>query len=66
MGVGPPPDGPGGSDAVRSTFERLARTGHELGLTELSIGMSGDLDIALSCGATVVRIGTALFGARTL
>ena len=33
-------------------------------LTELSMGMSGDLDSAIACGATMVRIGTDIFGAR--
>ncbi|MFT5543175.1 MAG: pyridoxal phosphate enzyme (YggS family) [Glaciecola sp.] len=31
----------------------------------LSIGMSGDLSAAIECGSTMVRIGTAIFGART-
>lgn len=31
---------------------------------ELSMGMSGDLDIAIECGSTMVRIGTAIFGPR--
>lgn len=31
---------------------------------ELSIGMTGDYKIAISCGATIVRIGTAIFGSR--
>lgn len=35
-----------------------------LGLTELSMGMSGDLEAAIAEGATMVRIGTDLFGAR--
>ena len=30
----------------------------------LSMGMSGDLEIAVACGTTVVRIGTAIFGER--
>jgi pyridoxal phosphate enzyme (YggS family) len=33
---------------------------------ELSMGMSDDLEIAIACGATIVRIGSAIFGARTL
>lgn len=33
--------------------------------TELSMGMSGDYKIAIACGATMVRIGSAIFGART-
>jgi hypothetical protein len=66
MGVAPPVDGPGGSGAVRASFERLASTAGRLGLAELSMGMSSDLDEALAAGATTVRIGTALFGRRTL
>lgn len=42
---------------------------HELaqrhGLTELSMGMSGDFETAIAFGATEVRLGTALFGARS-
>src|SRR5690606_12802451 len=33
-------------------------------LTELSMGMSGDLEIAVEEGATIVRVGSAVFGAR--
>jgi pyridoxal phosphate enzyme (YggS family) len=33
-------------------------------LTELSMGMTGDLEVAIEEGATLVRVGTALFGAR--
>jgi hypothetical protein len=33
-------------------------------LTELSMGMSGDLEAAVTHGATIVRVGTAIFGAR--
>jgi uncharacterized pyridoxal phosphate-containing UPF0001 family protein len=35
-------------------------------LTELSIGMSQDIDIALEAGSTMVRIGTAIFGSRAI
>lgn len=35
-----------------------------LPLRELSMGMTGDLEIAIACGSTLVRVGTALFGAR--
>ena len=34
------------------------------GLTELSMGMSGDFEAAIEEGATIVRIGTAIFGPR--
>ena len=33
-------------------------------LAELSMGMSGDLEIAVEEGATIVRVGSALFGPR--
>jgi hypothetical protein len=35
-------------------------------LDELSMGMSGDFEIAIEEGATVVRVGQAIFGARAL
>lgn len=35
-------------------------------MDELSMGMSGDFETAIEEGATIVRIGQALFGARTL
>ena len=34
------------------------------GLAELSMGMSGDFEMAIRFGATYVRVGTAIFGAR--
>ncbi|MEB2401154.1 MAG: YggS family pyridoxal phosphate-dependent enzyme [Alcaligenaceae bacterium] len=37
-----------------------------IGLDELSMGMSGDFEIAIEEGATVVRVGQAIFGARPL
>ena len=52
-------------------FDRLAalaarvRADHPAA-SELSAGMSGDLEAAVTAGATVVRVGTALFGARPL
>ncbi|MCL5405169.1 MAG: YggS family pyridoxal phosphate-dependent enzyme, partial [Deltaproteobacteria bacterium] len=33
-------------------------------LTELSMGMSGDFEVAIEEGATIVRVGTAIFGTR--
>lgn len=44
------------------TFEELRRRGHEL--DTLSMGMTDDLEAAIAEGATIVRIGTAIFGAR--
>jgi pyridoxal phosphate enzyme (YggS family) len=51
-------------DAAGGEFAQLAALRSELGLAELSMGMSGDLEVALQAGATIVRLGTALFGPR--
>ncbi len=48
---------------VRKLFDDLKTRGHAL--DTLSMGMSGDLEAAILEGATIVRIGTALFGERT-
>jgi hypothetical protein len=45
-------------------FALLAKIAHRLGLKELSMGMSGDFTKAVASGATYVRVGTAIFGAR--
>jgi uncharacterized pyridoxal phosphate-containing UPF0001 family protein len=45
-------------------FALLAKIAGRLGLNELSMGMSGDFEKAIAFGATDVRIGTAIFGAR--
>ncbi|HLJ62496.1 MAG TPA: YggS family pyridoxal phosphate-dependent enzyme [Stellaceae bacterium] len=45
-------------------FERLAALARRHGLPHLSMGMSGDFETAIACGATEVRIGTAIFGGR--
>ena len=45
-------------------FALLAKLARDNGLTDLSMGMSGDLETAIMLGATYVRVGTALFGAR--
>jgi pyridoxal phosphate enzyme (YggS family) len=49
---------------ARSGFALLRRLGDELGLAELSMGMSGDYAEAAAEGATMLRLGTILFGAR--
>ena len=49
--------------ALRELFDQLNAEG--LGLDTLSMGMSADLEAAILEGATLVRIGTAIFGART-
>ncbi|HYD43005.1 MAG TPA: YggS family pyridoxal phosphate-dependent enzyme [Anaeromyxobacter sp.] len=48
----------------RPHFRLLRRLRDELGLAELSMGMSGDWQAAVEEGSTLVRIGTAIFGAR--
>jgi pyridoxal phosphate enzyme (YggS family) len=66
-----PPPGPD-AEASRPHFKalrELARSMAGAGLTrvrmeELSMGMSGDFEVAVEEGATMVRIGTAIFGAR--
>ncbi|MFM8498815.1 MAG: YggS family pyridoxal phosphate-dependent enzyme [Chakrabartia sp.] len=45
-------------------FALLAKLAREAGLTQLSMGMSADFEAAIMLGATHIRIGTALFGAR--
>ena len=58
--------GPGGQpEAARPGFRRLAGLAGELGLGELSMGMSDDLEVAVQEGATMIRIGRALFGPRS-
>ncbi len=44
--------------------EEMARRFPHLDLSELSMGMSNDYDLAIEEGATIVRVGTALFGKR--
>lgn len=53
----------------RPHFERLRELRDDgrargLPLDELSMGMSHDYDVAIACGATLVRVGSAIFGAR--
>jgi uncharacterized pyridoxal phosphate-containing UPF0001 family protein len=49
---------------LRLLRDRLAAAHPRLSFAELSMGMSHDFPIAIAEGATQVRIGTALFGAR--
>jgi pyridoxal phosphate enzyme (YggS family) len=57
---------PWGSDAeeVRPIFRRLRQLGDALGLRHLSMGMTDDFEVAIEEGATLVRIGRAIFGER--
>ncbi len=60
MGI-PPQDEPPGPH-----FALLAKIAARNGLAKLSMGMSADFETAIRFGATSVRVGTALFGARDL
>jgi len=51
-------------DDVAPHFAFLAKLAKENGLSELSMGMSGDFEMAIRFGATHVRVGSAIFGAR--
>ena len=48
----------------RRWFRRLRELAERHGLRELSMGMSGDFEVAVEEGATMVRVGTAIFGPR--
>jgi len=61
MTVGPTNGDPKGT---RRAFALVRALADQLGLSGCSMGMSGDLDIALEEGTTLVRVGTALFGER--
>ena len=47
-------------------FQILKKTSEKLNLTDLSMGMSADYDQAILNGSTYLRLGTAIFGARTV
>ena len=48
----------------RPVFARVRRMTDDLGLRVCSMGMSGDYEIAIAEGATMVRVGRAIFGPR--
>ncbi|MGH1517680.1 YggS family pyridoxal phosphate-dependent enzyme [Chryseobacterium sp. JK1] len=62
------------TEKVRTCFKILKNLQEEIirrdipnvEMKELSMGMSGDMEIAIEEGATIIRLGTAVFGARTL
>jgi len=60
MAVGPP----GPPDAARPGFARVSSLADSLDLPVRSMGMTDDLEVALSEGSTMVRLGRALFGDR--
>ena len=55
---------PPADEAPEPHFRLLAQIAARNGLSVLSMGMSGDYQAAISCGATHVRVGSALFGER--
>ena len=61
MTVGPTGGSP---EATRLAFQTVRGLLDDHGLEVCSMGMSGDLDIAIECGSTEVRVGSALFGQR--
>lgn len=52
-------------EETRPVFRRLRELAEGLGLGGLSMGMTNDFEVAVEEGATIVRIGTAIFGPRT-
>ena len=54
----------GAPEEAREWFRALRKLAERHGLRELSMGMSADFEVAIEEGATMVRVGTAIFGAR--
>jgi PLP dependent protein len=52
------------AEQSRPYFKKLAALGREYGLPHLSMGMSNDFEVAIEEGATIIRLGTILFGPR--
>ncbi len=57
------------SDQIKTEFENLKTTFDILkkihpGMKIISMGMSGDYQLAISCGSTMIRVGSHIFGAR--
>ncbi len=61
MCIPPPAENPEGT---RPYFRRVAELARSLGLPTVSMGMSADFEVAIEEGATLVRVGTAIFGGR--
>ena len=50
---------------LKSTFDRLkSHHSYNCNLKTISMGMSGDYQLAINCGSTMVRVGSSIFGAR--
>ncbi len=60
MAIPPPAD----ETQARRYFRQLRDLSEELGLAQLSMGMTNDFEIAIEEGATMVRVGRAIFGER--
>lgn len=61
MTVGPTNNEP---QQARQAFRTTRKLADDLGLKQCSMGMTGDLEIAIAEGATMIRVGSALFGPR--
>ncbi len=69
MAIAPPEDDP---EDCRGYFQEMARLREEIRgmnlpgveMKELSMGMTGDFEVAIEEGATMIRVGTAIFGGR--
>ncbi len=55
---------PPASKDPRLAFESVQRSASEYGLREVSMGMTNDFEVAIECGSTMVRVGSAIFGPR--
>ncbi len=47
---------------LKTTFDKLKTLNSEL--KTISMGMSGDYELAIDCGSTMIRVGSSIFGAR--
>lgn len=54
----------GEAEEMRPYFRELRGMREDLGLTELSMGMTDDFEVAIEEGATIIRVGRAIFGSR--
>jgi pyridoxal phosphate enzyme (YggS family) len=61
MAIPPPVEDP---EAARPFFQQLRSLARQFDLPELSMGMTHDFEVAVEEGATMVRVGTAIFGER--
>jgi len=54
----------GEAEEMRPYFRELRAMRDDLGLAELSMGMTDDFEVAIEEGATIIRVGRAIFGSR--